>query len=62
MREWDFAVIAEAVFVDWQVVFRPIVGVDVIFVGEAELATNVGLFDDWPACAACSSVQGGGIF
>jgi len=61
LGEWDFAVIAELVFVD---VRRPGgggVGVDVRAGGEAELAAYIVFFYDGPAGLAGIKVEGGGI-
>ena len=57
-----FAVIAEAVDVNWQVVFRPAVRVDMFRIYKAEAATYIIIFDDRPASLASSAVEGGRIF
>ena len=64
-----FAVIAEAVDVNWQVVFRPAVRVDMFRIYKADLsairvaeaATYIIIFDDRPASLAGAAVEGGRI-
>ena len=59
--EWYFAVIAEVVGVDGEVVFRGRVGIDVIFKSEAEAAADIAIFDDGPASKACIEGEERGI-
>ena len=60
--ERDFAVVAEAVGVDEQVVFWPVVCPNRVFLGVAELATYIVIFDDGPAGLAGIGVEERGIF
>jgi len=59
--ERDFAVIAEQVSIDGQLVPRPVVGVDGIIIREAELAAYIVLFDDRPAGLARIKLNGRGV-
>ena len=61
LGERDFAVVAELVFIDGQLVPRPMVGLYGIFIGEAELAADIIILDDWPAGLAGVASEGGGI-
>jgi hypothetical protein len=60
--EGDFAVVAEAVSIDGQGVFWPVVFFNGIVVGVAELAAGVIFFYGGPAGLAGVAVDGRGVF
>jgi len=61
-RERYFAVIAELVGINRQLVFRPVVGRYLIFGGVSELAAYIVFFDGRPAGTAGCAVHGRWIF
>lgn len=60
--EWYFAVVAESVGVDGQVVVWPVAGLDIALVREAEGTAYVVRFDNGPAGKAGIEVDSRGIF
>lgn len=60
--EWDFAVVAEAVSIDGQGVFRPVVFFNGIVVGVAELPACIIIFYGWPAGLARCGLDRRGVY
>lgn len=57
-----FAVVAESVFIDLEVISGPAVLLDSVLFGEAEAPAYIIVPDDGPAGEAGIWVEGGGVF